>query len=69
VASGNERGRDQERDQTGRQRAVESRSPRGVVDFVSVLYVVGGIPFLIAVFLILFLLTGACDQVDSFIPV
>ena len=31
-------------------------------DLVSVLYMLGGIPFLIAFFLILFLLTGSCDQ-------
>jgi hypothetical protein len=36
-------------------------------DFVSVLYVLGGIPLLIAFFLILFLLTGSCDQANIMI--
>ena len=33
-------------------------------DLASVLYVLGGIPFMIAFFLILFLLTGSCDQMN-----
>ncbi len=37
-------------------------------DLASVLYVVGGIPFLIAFFLFLFLLTGSCDQANFLIP-
>ena len=41
---------------------------RGTVDLVSVLYVVGGIPFLIAFFLTLFLLTGACDEANILFP-
>jgi len=38
-------------------------------DWVSVLYVVGGIPFLIGFFLVLFLLTGSCDRADILLPV
>ena len=34
---------------------------QGTVDLVSVLYVVGGIPFMIVVFVVLFLLVGSCD--------
>ena len=37
-------------------------------DLASILYVVGGIPFLIAFFLVLFLLTGSCDQGNLLIP-
>jgi hypothetical protein len=37
-------------------------------DLASVLYVVGGIPFLITFFLVLFLLTGSCDQANFLIP-
>ena len=37
-------------------------------DLASILYVLGGIPTLIAFFLILFLLTGSCDQVNVMIP-
>ena len=37
-------------------------------DLGSYLYVLGGIPALIAFFLILFLLTGSCDQSNVMIP-
>lgn len=37
-------------------------------DLQSILYVLGGIPALIAFFLILFLLTGSCDQANIMIP-
>jgi hypothetical protein len=37
-------------------------------DLASVLYVLGGIPTLIAFFLILFLLTGSCDQSNMMVP-
>jgi hypothetical protein len=40
----------------------------GVVDLASVLYVVGGIPVMIAFFVALFLLVGACDQMNIMIP-
>ncbi len=36
-------------------------------DLVSYLYVLGGIPTLAAFFLILFLLTGSCDQANVMI--
>lgn len=42
--------------------------PKGKVDLVSVLYVVGGVPCMIAFFLILFGLVGACDGVNVYIP-
>ncbi len=60
---------EQEEEQTDQERMVQPLVPSGTADLVSVLYVVGGIPCLIAIFLILFLLTGACDQVNTFIPV
>ncbi|MGY8803437.1 MAG: hypothetical protein ACKVK6_04290, partial [bacterium] len=41
---------------------------KGKVDTVSVLYVVGGIPCMIAFFLILFSLVNACDSVNTYIP-
>ena len=41
---------------------------KGKVDLVSVLYVVGGIPCMIAFFLILFGLVGACDTAGRYIP-
>jgi hypothetical protein len=37
-------------------------------DLASYLYVLGGIPALIAFFLIVFLLTGSCDQANVMIP-
>jgi hypothetical protein len=37
-------------------------------DLASYLYVLGGIPVLIAFFLILFLVTGSCDQANVMIP-
>ena len=45
-----------------------SEEPRGVVDTAAVLYVVGGIPFMIVFFVGLFLLVGACDQMNIPIP-
>ena len=42
--------------------------PKGKVDLVSVLYVVGGVPVMIAFFLILFGLVGACDKMNVYIP-
>jgi hypothetical protein len=41
---------------------------KGKIDTVSVLYVVGGIPCMIAFFLILFSLVNACDSVNTYIP-
>ena len=42
--------------------------PRGRVDVVSVLYVVGGVP-VIALFLVgLFTLVGACDRMNVMVP-
>lgn len=41
---------------------------KGKVDTVSVLYVVGGIPCMIAFFLILFSLVNACDSANTYIP-
>jgi hypothetical protein len=35
--------------------------PRGRVDFVSILYIVGGIPALVAFLVVLFSLTHACN--------
>ena len=46
----------------------DSEEPRGRVDTASVLYVVGGIPFMIVFFVGLFLLVGACDQMNVPIP-
>ena len=37
-------------------------------DLVSYLYVLGGIPVMAAFFLVLFLLTGSCDQANVMIP-
>ena len=42
--------------------------PRGTVDTASVLYVLGGIPFMVVFFVGLFLLVGACDQMNIPIP-
>ena len=42
--------------------------PRGVVDIVSVLYVVGGIPVIAGFLVGLFVLVGACDQMNISIP-
>ena len=41
---------------------------KGKLDLVSVLYVVGGIPCMIAFLLILFGLVGACDGMNYYIP-
>jgi hypothetical protein len=41
---------------------------KGKIDLVSVLYVVGGIPCMIAFFLILFGLVGTCDGMNTYIP-
>lgn len=46
----------------------EDEQPRGTVDLLSVLYVVGGVPTMIAFFLILFGLVGACDRMNVLIP-
>ena len=45
-----------------------SEEPRGRVDTASVLYVVGGIPLMILFIVGLFLLVGACDQMNIPIP-
>ena len=42
--------------------------PRGTLDIVSVLYVVGGIPVIAGFLVGLFLLVGACDQMNISIP-
>ncbi len=42
--------------------------PKGKVDLASYLYVIGGIPAMIAFFLILFSLVNGCDSVNSYIP-
>ena len=42
--------------------------PKGKIDLVSVLYVVGGIPCMIAFFLILFGLVSTCDSMNTYIP-
>ena len=45
-----------------------SEEPRGTVDTASVLYVVGGIPVMIVFIVGLFLLVGACDQMNIPVP-
>jgi hypothetical protein len=45
-----------------------SDEPRGRVDTASVLYVVGGIPVMIVFLVGIFLLVGACDQMNIPIP-
>jgi hypothetical protein len=40
---------------------------QGTYDVVSVLYVVGGIPLMIAFFVGLFLLVGSCDGASTYI--
>ncbi len=42
--------------------------PKGKLDLVSVLYVAGGIPFMIAFFVILFSVVRACDSANIYIP-
>ena len=46
----------------------DSDEPRGRVDTASVLYVVGGIPVIMLFIVGLFLLVGACDQMNIPIP-
>lgn len=41
---------------------------KGVVDGVSYLYVLGGIPCMIVFFLVLFGLVGSCDATNTYIP-
>ena len=48
--------------------APETDEPRGTVDVVSVLYVIGGIPAMIVFFVHLFGLVGACDRMNILIP-
>lgn len=67
-AGAGEAGEEVGRDRGDDGRAKRSEAAGGSVDLVSVLYVVGGIPCLIALFLVLFLLTEACDQANTFIP-
>ena len=43
-------------------------APRGRLDIVSVLYVVGGIPVIAGFLVGLFLLVGACDQMNIMVP-
>ncbi len=45
----------------------QSRKDDGL-DLGSVLYVLGGIPFMIVFFVVLFGLTGACDQRNIMLP-
>ena len=42
--------------------------PKGRMDAVSYLYVIGGIPCMIGFFLILFGLVNACDTANVYIP-
>lgn len=46
----------------------ESEETRGTVDWVSVLYVLGGVPGLIAFFTILFLAVRYCGEMNVQIP-
>jgi len=41
---------------------------QGTYDTTSMLYVVGGIPFMIVFFVGLFLLVGSCDGAATYIP-
>ena len=60
---------DQSNEAVGQQSPSEiSYEPKGKVDLVSVLYVAGGIPCMIAFLLILFGLVNACDQMNIYIP-
>jgi hypothetical protein len=60
---------DESSETTGHETPIQvDYEPKGKVDLVSVLYVVGGIPCMIAFFLILFGLVGACDGVNTYIP-
>ena len=43
-------------------------SEQGTYDTASFLYVLGGIPFMIAFFVGLFLLVGYCDGAATYIP-
>lgn len=40
---------------------------QGTFDAVSVLYVLGGVPFMIVFFVALFLLVGSCDGTSTYI--
>ena len=42
--------------------------PGGVLDLTSVLYVVGGVPFMILFFVLVFGLVGACDAQNVMFP-
>lgn len=42
--------------------------PKGRLDLASVLYVVGGIPVIVFFLVGLFVLVGACDQMNVLIP-
>ena len=55
---------EQQEDGNGEERDPNERND----DLASYLYVIGGIPALIAFFLILFFLTGSCDQANVMIP-
>ena len=46
----------------------QGEEPKGTVDLASVLYVVGGIPFMIAFLVILFLLVDYFDGKNIMIP-
>jgi hypothetical protein len=46
----------------------QEHEPKGVVDLVSVLYVVGGIPAMILFFVVLFTLVGICDGGGTYFP-
>jgi hypothetical protein len=46
----------------------EEQEEQGTVDLVSVLYVVGGIPFMIFFFVALFTIVGSCDQAGISFP-
>lgn len=45
-----------------------SEGKRGTVDLASVLYVLGGVPFLIAFFVLLFVAVGTCGDSNIQIP-
>jgi len=46
----------------------DSEEQQGTVDLASVLYVLGGIPFMIVFFVALFLMVGTCDNAGVYIP-
>jgi len=52
-------------DATTHSDALDDDEPKGKVDMVAILYIIGGVPALVAFLVILFALTRSCESIPA----